>query len=98
MKEKLYFLGMLILSVLYCIEVIPEKNYGVLNYIAFVIVLITIIPWLISILISVKKKSKAKAEERETKNALAQAKAKEKAEKLEKKRQKEIEKNKAKFK
>lgn len=60
MREKLLFLGMLVMSILYCVEVIPDKNFGTLNYIGIGIALITIIPWLISILVSVRKNKKDK--------------------------------------
>lgn len=62
MREKLLFLGMLVMSVLYCVEVIPGGEFEAINYIGFAIALITIIPWLVSILISLRKKSRKKAE------------------------------------
>ena len=63
MREKLLFLGMLIMSVLYCVEVIPKGSFGVTNYIGFGIAIITIVPWLVSILLSLRKKNKEKAAE-----------------------------------
>lgn len=72
MKEKLLFLGMLIMCVLYYIEVIPEGNFNTLNIVGFVISAITIVPWLISILVGLKKKR----EEKELKQAKAEAKKK----------------------
>lgn len=56
MKEKLLFLGMLVMCILYYIEVIPGGNYSVLNWIGFVISAITLVPWLISILMGMRKK------------------------------------------
>ena len=72
MREKLLFLGMLVMSVLYCIEVIPGGNFGIINYIGIAIAVITILPWLISILVSVRKKNKEKAE-KEAKKAAKKA-------------------------
>ena len=69
MREKLLFLGMLVMSVLYCIEVIPGGKFVTLNYVGFGIALITIVPWLLSIFISLRKKSKAKAEKEAAKAA-----------------------------
>lgn len=69
MREKLLFLGMLVMSVLYCIEVIPGGKFEMLNYIGFGIALITIVPWLLSIFLSVRKKSKEKAKKQAAKNA-----------------------------
>ncbi len=72
MREKLLFLGMLVMSILYCIEAIGNGSFEVINYIGFGIALITIIPWLISILVSVRKKNK----EKELKKAMKEEKAK----------------------
>ena len=43
-KEKILFLGMLVMSVLYCIEVIPDAPFGTLNYIGFAIAAVVLIP------------------------------------------------------
>ena len=64
MREKLLFLGMLVMSVLYCIEVIPKGSFEAANYIGFAIAIITIIPWLLSILFSISKKNREKAKEK----------------------------------
>lgn len=77
MREKLLFLGMLVMSVLYCIEVIPGGKFVTLNYVGFSIALITIVPWLLSIFISLRKKSKAKAEKEAAKAAKKAEKEKE---------------------
>lgn len=77
MREKLLFLGMLVMSVLYCIEVIPGGKFVTLNYVGFGIALITIVPWLLSIFISLRKKSKAKAEKEAAKAAKKAEKEKE---------------------
>ncbi len=69
MREKLLFLGMLVMSVLYCVEVIPGGKFEPLNYVGFAIALITIVPWLISILVSVRSKNK----EKEAKKALKES-------------------------
>ena len=69
MREKLLFLGMLIMSVLYCVEVIPKGSFEALDYIGFGIAIITIIPWLLSILLSVRKKNRTKAAEKAYKNS-----------------------------
>lgn len=66
MKEKLLFLGMLIMCVLYYIEVIPGGGFSVLNWVGFVISAITLVPWLLSILMSHKKK-REKAEKKAAK-------------------------------
>ena len=58
MREKLLFLGLLVMCILYYIEVIPGGNYSTLNIVGFIISAITIVPWLVSILISTKKKRK----------------------------------------
>lgn len=56
MREKLLFVGMLAMCILYYIEVIPSGNFSTLNWIGFVISAITIVPWLVSLLIGCKKK------------------------------------------
>lgn len=56
MREKLLFVGMLAMCILYYIEVIPNGNFSTLNWIGFVISAITIVPWLVSLLIGYKKK------------------------------------------
>lgn len=62
MKEKLLFLGLLILSVLYWIAVVNPKvsSYEWYEYVGLGITLVTVIPWLCSILIDTVKKRKAK--------------------------------------
>lgn len=72
MREKLLFLGMLIMSVLYCVEVIGNGSFEIINYVGLGIALITIVPWLVSILISVRRKNK----EKEAKKALKDSKNK----------------------
>lgn len=62
MKEKLLFLGLLILSVLYWIAVVNPKvsSYEWYEYVGLGITLVTVIPWLLSILIDTVKKRKTK--------------------------------------
>ncbi len=55
MREKLLFVGMLAMSFMYCLEVIPHGPYTTLNYIGFVIAAVTIIPWIISQVLAYKK-------------------------------------------
>lgn len=74
MREKLLFLGMLILSVLYWVEVVGAGSYEWYQYIGLAITVLTILPWLISILISQRKKSKERAEEAALKAARRDAK------------------------
>ncbi len=64
MKEKLLFLGMLILSVLYWIEVVSihDPSYEWYQLLGLAITVVTILPWLIATLIAARKKSRAKAE------------------------------------
>ena len=66
MKEKILFLGMLVMSVLYCIEVIPDAPFGTLNYIGFAIAAVVLIPAAIGQVISIRKWLK----NREAKKAL----------------------------
>lgn len=68
MKEKLLFLGMLIMCVLYYVEVLPTSNLSTLNIIGFVISAITIVPWLISMLVGYKKKREEKELKESKKN------------------------------
>lgn len=56
MKEKLLFLGMLIMCILYYIEVIPGGDFSALNWVGFVISALTLVPWLFSMLMNHKKK------------------------------------------
>lgn len=65
MKEKLLFLGMLVMCALYYIEVLPKGDITVLNWVGFVISAVTIVPWLISILKNQRKKDKKKAAKKE---------------------------------
>lgn len=76
MKEKLLFLGLLILSVLYWIEVFSThiSTYEWYQYLGLAITIITVLPWLIGMLISERKKSKAKAEKAAAKAAAKEAK------------------------
>lgn len=60
MKEKLVFLGTLIMCVLYYIEVIPGGDFNTLNIVGFIVSAIVIVPWLISMFINVKKKREHK--------------------------------------
>ena len=62
MKEKLLFLGLLILSVLYWIAVVNPKvsSYEWYEYVGLGITLVTVIPWLLSSLIDTVKKRKTK--------------------------------------
>lgn len=69
MREKLLFAGMLVMSVLYCIEVISNGEPGVLNYIGLALAFFTIVPWLVSVGVSISRKKK----EREAKKALKEA-------------------------
>ena len=61
MREKLLFVGMLAMCVMYCLEVIPHQPYTALNYLGFAIAAITIIPWSISQAISWKRWRKSRA-------------------------------------
>lgn len=74
MKEKLLFIGLLILSVLYWIEVFGSDSYEWYQYAGLGITLVTVIPWLIGILVSLSKKGKDKEKE----EAYAASKAKSK--------------------
>ena len=63
MKEKLLFLGLLVLSILYWIEVFSVKaTYEWYEYLGLAITLVTVIPWLIGILLRTMKKEKKKDE------------------------------------
>ena len=71
MKEKLLFLGMLILSVLYWIEVVPQISDGLeaLQYVGLAITVITVLPWLIGTYVAAHKKGKEKAAKAAAKEA-----------------------------
>lgn len=74
MKEKLLFLGLLILSVLYWIAVVNVKvnSYEWYEYLGLGITVVTVVPWLISILVDTIKKRKAK-EKKAAEKAAAKA-------------------------
>ncbi|MBP1573360.1 MAG: hypothetical protein J6A55_06125 [Oscillospiraceae bacterium] len=74
MKEKLLFLGLLILSVLYWVEVVPIRvgSYEWYQYLGLGITILTVVPWLISILVDTLKKRKAK-EKKAAEKAAAKA-------------------------
>ena len=73
MKEKVLFLGMLVMSVLYCIEVIPNGPFGTLNYIGFAIAAVVLIPAAVGQALSIRKWLKNRAAKKALK---AQEKAK----------------------
>ncbi len=77
MKEKLLFLGLLILSVLYWIEVVNLKvsSYEWYEYLGLGITVVTVLPWLISILVDVVKKRKNREQKAAAKAAEKAAKA-----------------------
>ena len=76
MKEKLLFLGLLILSVLYWIAVVNPKvsSYEWYEYVGLGITLVTVIPWLLSILIDTVKKRKTKEKKAAKKAATEESK------------------------
>lgn len=78
MREKLLFAGMLVMSVLYCIEVIQNGAPDVLNYIGLAIAFFTVVPWLISVVISIRRKKKEYEEKKAQKESEKQAENKEK--------------------
>ena len=65
-KEKILFLGMLVMSVLYCIEAIGNAPFGTLNYLGFAIAAVVLIPAAVSQAIGIRKWLK----NREAKKAL----------------------------
>ncbi len=62
MKEKLLFLGLLILSVLYWIAVVNPRvsDYEWYELLGLGITIVTVIPWLLSMLFGMVKKRKEK--------------------------------------
>ena len=61
MKEKFLFLGMLAMSALYCIEVIPNAPFGTLNYVGFAIAAVVLIPTAVGQALSLRKWLKNRA-------------------------------------
>ncbi len=66
MKEALTFIGLVILSILYLFEV-DFSQIGVLNWIAFVIIALTLVPLAFQTISVIVKKSKEKKQAAEQK-------------------------------
>lgn len=76
MKNRIIYIGLVILSILYLLEV-NFANLTYINYIAFAIIAITLGSMLINIYFTLKEKS----EERENKRIIKEAKRAEKEKK-----------------